>query len=61
MSDEMVLVGYDELKKDGENAWLLLIGEDEIWFPKSRCEIDEQAQVIEVPEWLAEKECLIGR
>ena len=35
-------IGYDELLRDDELAWL----------PKAECEIDEDAMEISVPDWL---------
>ena len=44
---------FDELIKESELAWLLKMSDDEIWFPKSECELDEHDKLITVPEWLA--------
>jgi len=53
----MEQIDFDELIKETDLSWLLKIDGDQIWFPKSRCEIDEDDGTIEVPEWLAiEKE-----
>ena len=48
---------FDEIIKETPDAWLLDMGDGKVWFPKSQCEIDEDGNTIEVPEWLAiEKE-----
>jgi len=44
---------FDELIRETELSWLLKMGDDEIWFPKSKCELDENDKIIVVPEWLA--------
>jgi hypothetical protein len=55
--NEMVEVFFDEIQRETDVAWLLLLdsesGETE-WFPKSKCEITE-ANIVQVPQWLAEK------
>jgi len=35
-------------------AWLVLCGGEEIWFPKSRCQLNLTESVIWIPEWLAD-------
>jgi len=48
---------FDDILKETDSAWLLDFGYIEVWLPKSQCEMDEDENTIEVPEWLAiEKE-----
>ena len=49
---------YDELKYETDAAWLLDIDGEELWFPKSKCDIDDD-QTIAVPEWSAKEKGLI--
>ena len=44
---------YDEIKHETEKAWLLEMGDDEFWFPKSQCKINEDDKEISMPAWLA--------
>lgn len=48
-----------ELKNETEKAWLVVIDDEEIWFPKSRCEWHAQKNGIDsyitIPMWLAKK------
>jgi len=54
-----VEVDFDELKAETPRAWLIRIDEDDIWIPKSVCDLDEQEGITEIPEWLAfEKELI---
>jgi len=50
---------FDELIKETEIAWLVKIDKEEIWFPKSQCELDEDDKKVEVPEWLAIEKGLV--
>jgi hypothetical protein len=58
-SRELIDIEYDELKHETDMAYLVIIDGDEVWIPKSVCELDEDNQIIEVQEWFAEKEGLI--
>lgn len=59
MSNEIIEIYFDELKKETDMAWLVKIDEDEVWLPKSVCELDEKDGVAEVPEWICfEKELI---
>jgi len=58
-ADEMVEVDFDGLIRETEMAWLFRIDRQAIWFPKSRCEVDEDEKVVYVPEWLAIEEGLV--
>jgi hypothetical protein len=42
-----------------DKAWLLNVSGEETWFPKSKCEINEGAGTITVPQWLAEQKGLV--
>ncbi len=54
MGDSKTLTyNYDSLEHETELAWLLVIGDEKIWLPKSICNIDEEDKLIDVPEWLA--------
>jgi len=53
MSKKKVETDFDELLKETAMAWLIRIDEEEIWLPKSQCDMDEAGCVIDVPEWLA--------
>ena len=44
---------FEDIINETENAWLILIREEEIWFPKSQVEVDEDNNTISMPEWLA--------
>lgn len=56
-------LAYLRVKRSTAKAWLIEFEIDkdlnsvEAWLPKSQCALDENAQVIYVPEWLVfEKE-----
>lgn len=59
MSRELVEVYYDEENEDRETdlAWLFVIGDDEVWIPKSQIEKEERGRLgdgtVWIPEWLA--------
>lgn len=59
MNDTLDLL-FDDLVHETENAWLLQFGDEEVWLPKSQCEIFLGDQVVTVPQWLAEEEGLEG-
>jgi len=44
---------YDELLTQTDAAWLLRFDNEQIWLPKSQCDIDERTKEIDIPEWLA--------
>jgi hypothetical protein len=50
---------FDEIIKETPDAWLLDMGDEKVWFPKSQCELDEDEQIIDVPEWLAIEKGLV--
>ena len=50
--DRKYTVVYDALVVTTPQSWLLVIDEQEYWFPKSKCTIDEDAYEIIIPEWL---------
>jgi hypothetical protein len=49
---------YQEKVTETNKAWLLDIQGEEIWIPKSQCDINEDDHTIEIPEWLADKKGL---
>lgn len=61
MAGDLVVISFDEhiLEAETADAWLLEIEGKRIWFPKSRCDLDEKRKTIELPEWLAEKKDLV--
>lgn len=59
MSDEMVEINFDSVVTVTDRAWLLDLGDCEIWFPRSICEIDYEDNEIIVPEWLAIEKGLV--
>ena len=49
-------VTYEEIVRETEKAILFKINDEEVWLPKSQIEVSEEGDnVVEVPEWLAEK------
>jgi hypothetical protein len=51
---------YDNLLQETDKAWLLDIEGEEIWFPKSQCNLTYgDSTYILVPDWLAGKKGLI--
>lgn len=56
----LVDIEYDEILKDMNYAWLLLIeGSKEIWFSKNTCQIDEENQIASAPKYFLESKGLI--
>lgn len=45
----------DEIKVDRDASWLIVIDEEDFWFPKSQCTLSGDETVITVPNWLAQK------
>lgn len=59
MSD-MVDVYFDEVITQTDLAWRILTDDDEqVWLPKSECELDEDDCLAQVPEWLAIEKGLV--
>lgn len=55
-----VTVTFDSLERQSEKAYLLKIEDAEVWLPKSQCkEMNEQANTVVIPQWLAEKHGLV--
>jgi len=52
---------FDRHVRDSDTplAWCVEIDGEVLFFPKSLCEIDEEAKEIEVPNWLAQEKELI--
>ena len=53
MEMEKIEIPFDRILQESDLAWLLDLGDDEVWFPKSQCELDEDNKFIEVPEYIA--------
>lgn len=49
---------FEELIHETDLAYLVEIEGDEYWLPKSQCDIDEDDQTIEMPNWLAREKGL---
>lgn len=52
---------YEELVHETDHAWLLRIDGEELWLPKSKCNLDEQdgrSPCVWVPNWLADEKGL---
>ena len=57
---EKLEVDFEGLVHQTPDAWLILTADDEqVWLPKSQCELDEDGKVVKVPEWLAIKKGLV--
>lgn len=54
MKEDMVEIKDFMIKMETEKAYLLVIGSDEIWIPKSQCEFNDE-QALFVAKWLCEK------
>lgn len=57
-AEDPVTVSYEahlEKKADTPKAYLVQIGGEEVWLPKSQCELNEDSMLVEMPTWLAEK------
>lgn len=50
---------YAEMKAETDRAWLLTVENEDIWFPKSQCEVDTKRKTIDVPNWIARQKGLI--
>ncbi len=48
-------VPFEWVVHETDKAWLLRIDGDEIWFPKSQCELHLDNMEIEMPQWLHEQ------
>jgi hypothetical protein len=57
---EPVDVYFEWLIRESDDAWLVETADgQEVWLSKSECEMDEAANMVTVPEWLAFKKGLI--
>lgn len=56
-NEETHSILFDELITETDDAWLLDIDCEEMWFPKSVCTIEDT--YITMPEWLADDKGLI--
>jgi len=55
-----MLIQYDELVTETDNAFGLEIDEKLVWLPKSLCMIDEDEKIIDCSDWLAYEKGLEG-
>lgn len=55
---ERDVYSYDDLVTKTPRAWLLRFGDDDIWLPKSQCDLYEHSREVDVPNWLAEEKGL---
>ena len=47
---------YEEIRTETEKAWLLMMDSGRlIWWPKSRCTLDDEDYTITAPHWLVLK------
>lgn len=37
--NELYSLDFNELRTETDDAWLVLIEQEEIWFPKSKCDL----------------------
>jgi hypothetical protein len=69
MNTDFTMLHYDDVKHHTERAVLFIVGDDEVWVPKSVIEVEYDDREwedliksgpgeIEVAEWFAEKEGL---
>jgi hypothetical protein len=58
MGDD-VKIDFDELSKETEAAYLIVINNEKIWIPKSQVRVYQKAKTAYVPEWLALEKGLI--
>lgn len=54
-----VKIDFDELSKETEAAFLIVIDDEKIWLPKSQVRVYPKAKTAYVPEWLALEKGLI--
>lgn len=56
----METIYFERLVHQTTDAWLIETDSgDEVWLPKSQCELDEDDNTVEVPEWLAIEKGLV--
>lgn len=58
---QLIDITFEAIINETPKAWLLIFPNkpDEIWFPKSECEVYEQNYVVTMPAWLAREKDLI--
>jgi hypothetical protein len=59
---ELVTIEYDEIRVDDDRhkSILFLIGDREVWLPRSLVEVNEDDKTVRVPQWKVELEGLEG-
>jgi hypothetical protein len=55
---EEYIIQCDNLEGETDKAYLLTIGNDEYWFPKSQCQLDKKSLELTLPLWLIEEKQL---
>lgn len=58
-SEHDIRIPFDEIKKETDGAYLLDMGDEEMWFPKSQVRIYEKKKVVYVPMWMAKDKGLL--
>lgn len=62
--DEPEMIRFESLLRETPKAWFIRfpmkddLTNDDVWLPKSQCEIDRRSKTIEVPGWLMEEKNL---
>lgn len=56
---DLVDLNFDEVLAETEKAWLIVIGDEKHWLPKSQVEIDLEDRQVTLPKWLAEEKELM--
>ncbi len=59
MANDPTPIEFDELEKETDEAYCVVIDGESHWFPKSQVTIYERNKKIYAPEWLALKKGLI--
>jgi len=59
MSDERVSIDFDEISRETEAAFEIVIDDEKHWLPKSQILMFERTKKVSMPEWLAYKKGLI--
>jgi len=58
MSDEMLDILYDAVKRKIDTGWFIEVDGEDYFFPESQCELHEQGSFIKCPGWLVRKKGL---
>ena len=52
-------IEFDKLEKETDDAYLIVIDDEQIWLPKSQVRMYPNTEKVYVPDWLALKKGLI--